>query len=106
MLQQKVLTLAIFRGGDFWRKISPNWRILIKQSWEHWKKVTICAFLSYMVVCYVVGCKEIYYTLQFWCVKAISQRNVLKVSQLPTEFKSEYLLNSNCNEVYLTILYR
>ena len=36
MLQQKVLTLAIFRGGDFWRKISPNWRILIKQSWEHW----------------------------------------------------------------------
>ena len=24
-----------FQGWRFWRKISPNWRILIKQSWEH-----------------------------------------------------------------------
>ena len=27
--------LVIFRGGDFWRKISPLWRILINRSWEH-----------------------------------------------------------------------
>ena len=33
---QKVLILVFFRGGDFWRKISPKWRILIKPSWEHW----------------------------------------------------------------------
>ena len=24
-------------GGDFWRKISPLWRILINRSWEHWR---------------------------------------------------------------------
>ena len=35
-LTQKVLNLVIFKGGDFWRKISPIWRISIKQSWEHW----------------------------------------------------------------------
>lgn len=29
---------AIFSGGDFLRKISPIWRILIKRSWEHWEK--------------------------------------------------------------------
>ena len=32
----KVLILVIIRGGDFWRQISPTWRILIKRSWEHW----------------------------------------------------------------------